>query len=106
MDELLPDLRIHSFDVRVSRQQSSLRATRRAIEWQKSGKSSEAIGSNDTALWQEDSATEEARRRVIELGFPNPSEKQFLGKLVMIFGKYRHCTFKWLLENDVGYIKL
>ncbi len=34
-----------------------------------------------------------------------PSEVQYLGQLNLTFGKYNGQSFKWLVENDVGYIK-
>lgn len=34
-----------------------------------------------------------------------PSEVQYLGQLHLNFGKYNGQSFKWLVENDVGYIK-
>ena len=36
----------------------------------------------------------------------NPTEKQYLGLLIVTFGKYDGKSFKWLIENDVGYVKL
>jgi hypothetical protein len=59
----------------------------------------------DVSLWNEDTALQEAKGRVMAHGVPNPTEKQYLGQLIITFGKYCHCSFKWLLENDVGYVK-
>lgn len=36
---------------------------------------------------------------------PDPTEVQCLGQLVLTFGKYSGKSFRWLAENDVGYIK-
>ncbi|TWW55946.1 hypothetical protein D4764_09G0009960 [Takifugu flavidus] len=30
---------------------------------------------------------------------------QWMGQLILTFGKYRGKSFQWLVENDVGYIK-
>ena len=36
----------------------------------------------------------------------SPSTPQYMGQLILTFGKYNGRSFKWLLENDVGYVKL
>ncbi|TWW67132.1 hypothetical protein D4764_02G0001730 [Takifugu flavidus] len=49
-------------------------------------------------------ACDEAKRRC-RLVTQNPSEVQWMGQLILTFGKYRGKIFQWLVENDVGYIK-
>ena len=53
----------------------------------------------------EDTELQEAKGKVMAHGVSNPTEKQYLGQLIITFVKYCHCSFKWLLENDVGYVK-
>ncbi|TWW67135.1 hypothetical protein D4764_02G0001760 [Takifugu flavidus] len=49
-------------------------------------------------------ACDEAKRRC-RLVTQNPSEVQWMGQLILTFGKYRGKIFQWLVENDVDYIK-
>ncbi len=60
---------------------------------------------DDARLWKEETALEEAKGRVMAHGVPSPTQEQYLGQFILTFGKYCHCSFKWLLENDVGYVK-
>ncbi|KAL6475082.1 hypothetical protein MHYP_G00161220 [Metynnis hypsauchen] len=38
-------------------------------------------------------------------GVPAPSHQLCLGKLVVPFGQYENAPFRWLVANDVGYMK-
>ena len=98
----LPRLTINDTSIRPDRQQCSLRASRAAVQFSRG----HAQTSLNIALCSETSAIEEAKRITKEnLGVPNPTEKEYLGQLILNFGKYSNCTFKWMLENDVGYVK-
>ncbi|XP_038071853.1 uncharacterized protein LOC119740580 [Patiria miniata] len=103
-DKLLPKFRINDSSVRPDRQQCVLKCTRAAVEYQRK-KRDPTPSAADSILWDERTALVGARRRANARGVPNPTEQQYLGQLVITFGKYTHCTFQWLLENDVGYVK-
>ena len=107
MDPLLPKLRIYNASIPPDRHQCNLRCTKAAIVYQKENPagSSKTPKPADVRLWKEETALEEAKGRVMATGVPSPTEQQYLGQLLVIFGKYCHCSFKWLLENDVGYVK-
>ncbi|KAL7883596.1 hypothetical protein SRHO_G00012540 [Serrasalmus rhombeus] len=38
-------------------------------------------------------------------GIPAPSHQLCLGKLVVLYGPYENAPFRWLVANDVGYMK-
>ena len=60
----------------------------------------------DSKYYEEEWAIEEAKRHLMILGYSQPTKKQYLGQVALLFGQYQGATFKWLLENDVGYTKL
>ncbi|CAH1233520.1 Hypp774 [Branchiostoma lanceolatum] len=101
-DPLLPVLSINDESVQADRQQCKLFPTPEA----KKIKAETRAGKRDTSPWpvmeKEDTALQEAKRRCRRT---QPTEIQYLGQLVLIFGHYVNKTFKWLLENDVGYAK-
>ncbi|XP_041941359.1 uncharacterized protein LOC121704885 [Alosa sapidissima] len=96
MDPLLPVLEILDTSVPVERQQCMLRASKEAKAAQ--GKSL----SVNKLLREPKTAYREAKKRC---HIDNPTEAQYLGQLVLTFGWYFGRSFKWLVENDVGYIK-
>ena len=102
---LLPKLHINDVSVRQDQQQCVLRCSRAALEYQRKKKDPNPKAA-DRKLWVGETALDEANTRVMAQGVPYPTEAQRLGQLIMTFGKYIHCTFLWLLENDVGYVKL
>ena len=57
-------------------------------------------------LLSEATAMAKAEKLLRAKGTHKPSRQQCLGKLVLPFGKYFNAPFHWLVENDVGYIKL
>ena len=59
----------------------------------------------DKVLRNEKEALNEARRRALADGAQEPTCQHIRGHLIMTFGIYANSTFKWLIENDVGYIK-
>ncbi|XP_066266583.1 uncharacterized protein [Branchiostoma lanceolatum] len=91
-DPLLPALSIKDVSVQEDRQQCKLIPAPEAKKTKK-----------DTTPWpvmqNEETALQEAKRRCHRT---KPTEVQYLGQLVLIFGHYRNKTFKWLLENDVS----
>ncbi|XP_070975015.1 uncharacterized protein [Oncorhynchus clarkii lewisi] len=52
--------------------------------------------------WEEVEA--EARARVVSEGGDPGAEMVVLSRCTVQFGKYRGQTFKWMMENDVGYM--
>ncbi|KAM9490221.1 uncharacterized protein ACWYII_002946 isoform 4-T4 [Salvelinus alpinus] len=52
--------------------------------------------------WEEVEA--EARARVVSEGGDPGAEMVVLSQCTVQFGKYRGQTFKWMMENDVGYM--
>ncbi|XP_030602769.1 uncharacterized protein LOC115792392 [Archocentrus centrarchus] len=52
----------------------------------------------------EDSIKENARSVVFMRGGDVADRQEVLGEYVLQFGKYKGKTFRWLLENDVGYV--
>ncbi|KAK7096051.1 hypothetical protein V1264_005397 [Littorina saxatilis] len=52
----------------------------------------------------EETAIERAKRQCHQWT-STPSEVQYLGQLRLIFGQYSCKTFRWMLENDMGYVK-
>nr|XP_046197816.1 uncharacterized protein LOC124030589 [Oncorhynchus gorbuscha] len=52
--------------------------------------------------WEEVEA--EARARVVSEGGDPGAEMVVLSRCAVQFGKYRGQTFKWMMENDVGYM--
>ena len=102
MSRLLPKLRIHDPSLPSERQQSILAATHDAKVYARITKKN-TPSSGDERFWKEATAVKEAKTRA-SIIVPKPSEADYMGQLVMTFGKYMHQTFRWLLENDVGYV--
>ncbi|XP_035660467.1 uncharacterized protein LOC118405149 [Branchiostoma floridae] len=100
-DRLLPALCIKDKSVVAKRQQCILVPTDAAREALKVPKKSLSV---PPACMEEKTALQEAKRRCRQYS-AQPTEVQYLGQLVLTFGKYTNKTFKWLLENDVGYVK-
>ena len=98
----LPSLRIHDVSVREDRQQCILLPTPEANVCKNMVKSN-TPATGDALLWKENTAIKEAKCRAA-IRVPMPSEKEYLGQLLLTFWKYTSCSFKWLLENDVGYL--
>ncbi|XP_066289249.1 uncharacterized protein [Branchiostoma lanceolatum] len=90
-DPLLPALSIQDVSVQADRQQCKLIPTSEAKKTKKDATPWPVMQNEETAL-------KEAKRRCHRT---QPTEVQYLGQLVLIFGHY-----KWLLENDVGYANL
>ncbi|KAK6170980.1 hypothetical protein SNE40_019251 [Patella caerulea] len=111
MNVLLPNLTINDTSIRVDRQQCVLKPSKAAYEIKIRGskhKISAPSTTSEKLLWAEDSSLDEARRLAKSLApkSVNPiTEKEYLGQLILTFGKYVNLSFKWLLENDVGYVK-
>ena len=109
---LLPRLRIHNRRVPLASQAATLKPTYTAQALAKSIKKKvheegfEALKTRkDILLWDNRTADREARRRA-ELVVAEPSKKQWMGQLLITFGQYAGASFIFLLENDVGYVKL
>ncbi|XP_026120179.1 uncharacterized protein LOC113099513 [Carassius auratus] len=99
MDPLFPTLCILDTSVPQNRQQCLLKASKEA----------KALASRNTCYnrktgQDKKTACEEAKKRCQPITL-TPSEVQYLGQLQITFGKYNGQSFKWLVENDVGYIK-
>lgn len=99
MDPLLPKLSFFDISVPKHRQQCLLRATKEA----------KALANRNTCFKKttvedQKTACEEAKKRCRHFT-STPSEEQYLGQLHLTFGKYNGQSFKWLVENYVGYIK-
>ncbi|XP_042582929.1 uncharacterized protein LOC122137917 isoform X3 [Cyprinus carpio] len=99
MDPLFPTLCILDTSVPQNRQQCLLKASKEA----------KALASRNTCynrnkVQDKKTACEEAKKRCQPITL-TPSEVQYLGQLQITFGKYNGQSFKWLVENDVGYIK-
>ncbi|KAL0963393.1 hypothetical protein UPYG_G00305780 [Umbra pygmaea] len=99
MDNLLPDLRLVDPRLPADRQQCLLIASKEAKAHQ--GRNLFA-GPQDHRLRDPETAFDEAKRRC---GLERPTEVQYLGPLVLTFGRYTGRTFRRLVENDVGYIE-
>ncbi|XP_039534232.1 uncharacterized protein LOC120483341 [Pimephales promelas] len=56
-----------------------------------------------SAPQREDKVKENARSVVFMRGGDVSDRKEVLGEYVLQFGKYKGKSFRWLLENDVGY---
>ncbi|CAM4515131.1 unnamed protein product [Leuciscus chuanchicus] len=99
MDVLLPTLGILDTSVPLSRQQCLLKASKEA----------KALGARNTCfanrVQDKETACEEAKRKCLPHITSTPTEVQYLGLVDLVFGKYNGQSFKWLAENDVGYIK-
>ena len=111
MDPLLPKLVIHVKSDEPSHRQCRILPTQAAKVVKEEGQRRVTQLRNylrspqskeEDLLWKEQTAETEARRRT---GLQSPTTKQLLGQYLITFGKYSHQTFKWLLENDEGYIK-
>ncbi|XP_059210103.1 uncharacterized protein LOC131988962 [Centropristis striata] len=98
MDTLLPALNIHDTSLPAERQQCVLAASKAA----KAQKGRGQVCPRDDGMRDPKTAFDEAKSRC---GVPRPTEAQYLGQLVLTFGRYTGRTFKWLVENDVGYVK-
>ncbi|XP_056321434.1 uncharacterized protein LOC130235081 isoform X1 [Danio aesculapii] len=99
MDPLLPTLSIVDTSVPQDRQQCFLKASKDAKTLASRNRCFERNTSQDKKT-----ACEEAKKRCQHITCA-PSEVQYLGQLIPNFGKYNGQSFKWLVENDVGYIK-
>nr|XP_017209817.2 uncharacterized protein LOC108181756 isoform X1 [Danio rerio] len=99
MDPLLPTLSIVDTSVPQDRQQCFLKASKDAKTLASRNRCFEWNTSQDKKT-----ACEEAKKRCQHITCA-PSEVQYLGQLILNFGKYNGQSFKWLVENDVGYIK-
>ncbi|XP_029980231.1 uncharacterized protein LOC115412079 [Sphaeramia orbicularis] len=97
VDVLLPVLCIMDRGVPSDRQQCVLKASKEA-------KVAKALQMDATAS-NPKKAYEEAEKRCHLVGATAPTKVQILGQLILSFGKYCGRTFKWLIENDVGYVK-
>ncbi|XP_078619206.1 uncharacterized protein LOC144886446 isoform X3 [Branchiostoma floridae x Branchiostoma japonicum] len=97
----MPALCIKDTSVVANRQQCKLVPTEDAKAAQKVPRSSLSV---PQAFMEEKTALQEAKRRCRQYS-AQPSEVQYLGQLVLTFGQYSNKTFKWLLENDVSYVK-
>ncbi|ESO87510.1 hypothetical protein LOTGIDRAFT_166390 [Lottia gigantea] len=104
---LLPNLNINDTSVRADRQQCILRPSKAAYQIKIKQKNviCAPCTPSQKLLWSEETAVEEARRLGKVAGQKEPNEREYLGQLLITFGKYVNNTFKWLLENDVGYVK-
>jgi hypothetical protein len=98
-----PRLRINNQSAPLDRQECILRATNAA----KSRKGRDLVSEADHPLLDCKTAVSEALRRAQEELEPgvDASVRHILSHLIITFGKYRGSTFRWLLENDVGYVK-
>ncbi|ROL45606.1 hypothetical protein DPX16_17722, partial [Anabarilius grahami] len=100
MDPLLPNLQIVDTTVPKDRQQCLLKASKEAKSL-----ASYNIRYEKSTVLDKRTACEEAKKRCWAVT-STPSEVQYLGQLHLNFGKYNGQSFKWLVENDVGYINL
>lgn len=98
-----PKLKLINPEAKPERQQCALYRTQAARSLERKGDQKFPLPS--PGLLDEKTALNEARHSLNKNGYSNPSKKQCLGQLVIPFGKYRNATFKWLIENDVGYVK-
>ena len=103
VDANLPSLRVNDLKVRPDRQQCILRCTNEAQDY---GRGRRKFAPPNTKLTKEETAIGECKRHLVDAGVADPKMEQYLGLLTIPFGKYNNCTFKWLVENDVGYVKL
>ncbi|KAL0963544.1 hypothetical protein UPYG_G00307770 [Umbra pygmaea] len=62
----------------------------------------EEFSLRDHRLRDPETAFEDAKRRC---GLERPTEVQYLGQLVLTFGRYTGRTFRWPVENGAGYVR-
>ncbi|KAG1926793.1 hypothetical protein F2P79_024654 [Pimephales promelas] len=93
-----PLLCILDTSVPRERQQCLLKATKEAKTYKP------CQTTDDRDLRDEKKAYNKAKERC-RLVTSTPTEVQCLGQLIITFGKYNGKSFKWLVENDDGYIK-
>lgn len=101
--DTLPRLTIHDSTIRPDRQQCVLRASPVALEFCKGHAHSQK--QQNPALCEEQSALDEAKHILGAKGIPDPTEKEYIGQLVITFGEYSYSSYKWSLENEVGYTR-
>ncbi|TWW60999.1 hypothetical protein D4764_05G0010890 [Takifugu flavidus] len=97
MDPLMPSLCILDTSVPQDRQQCILKASKEVRDQSKPHQ--------PTDEWTEIHNRLSSAKRRCRLVTQNPSEVQWMGQLILTFGKYRGKSFQWLVKNDVGYIK-
>ncbi|KAG1928983.1 hypothetical protein F2P79_023205 [Pimephales promelas] len=92
------DFQSERYSVPRERQQCLLKATKEAKAYKP------CQTTDDRDLRDEKKAYNKAKERC-RLVTSTPTEVQCLGQLIITFGKYNGKSFKWLVENDDGYIK-
>ncbi|XP_077083731.1 uncharacterized protein LOC143736855 isoform X4 [Siphateles boraxobius] len=98
MDPLLLALCILDTSVPQDRQQCLLKATKEAKAYKPSQ-------TTDNSELRDEKASYNKPKKRCRLITSTPKEVQCLGQLIITFGKYNGKSFKWLVENDFGYIK-
>ena len=99
---VLPKLRVHDNRIPLEKQQCTLKATCEAHIYAKSQKT---IDTSKERLFRKETAFRYARKLLLSSNNNDPSRSDCLGELIIPFGKYCNQNFRWLLENDVGYVK-
>ena len=97
-----PKIRIVNPEAPGNRQQAVVIATKEARDFREKRK---FFPKPPQELLHQTLALAHAEKLLRAEGATSPSRQLCLGRLVVPFGQYGNAPFRWLVANDVGYMK-